>query len=672
MSNNLNESTFSQLSAGLQEKINKVNPGGVNLYELEKDTNLQGREIPNINDPQIQQSFNVDRTKTRYTGLVQLGKQRERKELYDLLLNQDLMNNINGRNKFANIDADDIEVIKYIPNSRLAYVNALIKEGIRTGLSPCDAQVANTIWMSDVNKNKLTKILNKLVVSNKKDLTLVPSNRSGVKYTCNDNVLQGNFYNPGVVDIPNSQYRYNAKCGCDDNKIASDLEGSIGHIAQIIDKYQSEMEYAEDDRVVEQNFGTNFAKLFHWARDTALSGMGDFKRLLSISKAFHETEKVIKASYLSSLIEPFKYRNEVRIPSTIPIPTAAFSVTRNLPLITNASGNVAFAISPAFLNNTGSFSTCGINNSATLLGNADDNFFLAVDLGQSPPSQFYTRYRLVSAGVRLLFTSSNLNSTGFCTASVDFNTTAAQATGTAIAPYTRYGNFSNTENGAFKQTSSVSNGSMLQINYIPVDSSSTDFVACGTPVNGFVITGYITGAPASTNVARMDVVFNYEAFVNQTFTDYIPTASSFSNDDPDMCKSFINRCSTLPTTSPRDMYSILPPNYKINANKDDVLAEIPTEPIRVVNPINKENTKDMINTMGKEVIGALITDKLKDKSWSQKLDIMDKLQLDRLRIGPKDIKSPGALSILAPATAMSGGALGTALSIGSKVLPFMI
>jgi len=60
------------------------------------------------------------------------------------------------------------------------------------------------------------------------------------------------------------------------------------------------------------------------------------------------------------------------------------------------------------------------------------------------------------------------------------------------------------------------------MNYIPLDSSFIDYQSVGTSKQGFVFIGYIAGAQASTTIARLDIVLNFEALVAAQYTDYLP------------------------------------------------------------------------------------------------------------------------------------------------------
>jgi len=431
----------------------------------------------------------------------------------------------------------------------------------------------------------------------------------------------------------------------------------------------AELYYKNDDSIIAAYFGTPIADLFHWSREMALSGKADFRKLIKLTEAFHRHNKIINSSYIMSLIDPFKYNYEVRIPSPVPVPTAAFCVQRNTTLTTNNKGNVAFAFSPFFLAST-NISSCAINNNDLLTGSGSSPYFNATDFGQTLPLAFYTRYRLTSAAVRITFTSSSLNSTGFCTMSVDFDQCRSDIMGNAITAYSKYGNFAQIENGFYKQTRAVNNGVTMQVNYLPTDTASQEFYNIGNLPNGYVIVGYITGAPASTTVARIDTVFNFEAFVSQEFSDYIPSKANDNIEDPDECRMFINNCHARKFNTPEDMPHALP--IPINIADKDKIPEVPGGQVDVITPVAADKMVDKIKDIGKEIITVIVDDKLKNKPIAQRLDIADKVKDKFLKVDVFD--SPNALRKVGPAAGglLAGGLLGTILGIGSKLLPSII
>lgn len=671
--------TFQDLPNDVKESITKVNPEGVDLYEIELNNNNKLTSIPNINSQEIQQTFSQNRSETKYKGAIQLGKQKERIELKRILQNPNVLRLLNASGRGV-INMSDIDSIDYIPNSRLAYFNKLIKIGLREGLSSCDADVVSSVWMSAENKEKLFKILNNLVRPNLNNYTLIPSNKSGIKYKCVGGKSLPDFYNPGTVSVP-SMYDVEGgdSCGCNSQQTAGELAKTYNHVNELMNRYVAEMHFQDDDKILSEFFEPDVLSLLHWSRDMATSGKVDFQKLTKLTAALHNQRTFMESSYMLSLTKPFEYNQEVRVPSGIPVPTAAFSVQRNINLITNALGNVSFVICPFYLGTANT--ACAINNDASLNGTGASNFFTGIDLGQTLPSAFYTRYRLVSASVRVMFTSSSLNSTGFSTMSVDFDQCSTVAAGTINANFAKYASFSSTENGYYKQTKSVSNGNVMHVNFLPIDSSYTDFYNINNLPNGYIINGYVTGAPANSTIARLDVVFNYEAFVSQVFTDYIPSSANNNAENIDECKIFVNTCQSKRVNTPDEMYNLLPSTHQYNDKK----INIPKEPVQVIVPVATDSIIDKIKNFGAEVLNVIVDDKVRDKNFSQKVEIVDKI---------KDLISPtintynydkfdkkyntdafgnSSYNKIASGVggALSGGLLSSILGIGTKLLPLI-
>lgn len=492
---------------------------GFDLYKNE--LNRVNQNIPNRDDPTIQANFRTNRLAARPRGFVQSGLLRERQELYDTLkANYQGLNSLNTDQ--PDISADDVEVIKYIPNSRIAYYNKLIKEGIKSKLSLCDVNYVDQVWMQDDDRRKLKRILNKLVDPNKSNnaFTAMPTNRYGAKYTCNNGNIQGEFYNPGEVAL--NSYEKQDGCACSlDEKVSKTHD-----ILSIINDYQNELmqkiDLLQSTSVLDEiPMDPKLHKLISYTRDQLLETHVDYETFLRITDAFSEITQRQKSKYLLSIIDPFKHKF-TKVPSELPIPSSSFSIRSNVNLVTNATGNVAFAINPFYLTTTSGNTSFSVNNDVSLTGLVASNFFLGVDIGQSLPVALYNKYRLSSAGLRLTFTSSQLSSTGFATCSVDFADTIVTGTGASNATYSTYGVFNNIENAYFKETKATRNGDSISMNYIPLDSSFVDYQTVNASKQGFVFIGYIAGAQALTTIARLDIVLNFEALVAAQYTDYLP------------------------------------------------------------------------------------------------------------------------------------------------------
>jgi len=609
--------------------LNTINPGGVDLAELAYKRELNMEKIPNRDDPEIQAKLRVDRiSKPTGSGTYQNARNRERNELYQLLQNATIIDSINSRNiDRPAIDANTAESIRYIPNSRLPFYNALIKEGIRNGLSECDAMTVTNVWMPQDSKNELQKLLNKLVDPNKNVLTK-PFAIKGVPYDCIKGKLAAKVYNPGNIYVGNSNgQERSGMCACDNSKISNDINQLISkvdaHMCRIVDKYNDD----DDFRTLTQLVPDTYANVILYARKLATTGHVDLRKLKEVTAILHDTEKAAKSSYILSLTDPFRYNQQVRIPSLLPVPTATFSVQRNIQLTTNASGNLAFVLAPFYLTTT-TETACAINNDVSLTGTASSSFFLGQQLGQVVPASMYTRYRLVSAGVKVLFTSSTLNSTGFCTMAVDFDQSRTAIPGFAISAYAKYGTFNLIENCNYKQTIAVQNGSSMQLNYIPTDTSMQDFWNIGGLPNGFQFVGYITGVQttAPITVGRLDLILNYEAFVDPNFADYVSTGFP-TESNVDLSNMFINNCRSHRAMQPEAMIQHIPSAI---SHQDLPNRQVPQGEIKVSTPTDSTGIVNTIVDVGKNLITDLVSDKLKGKSITEKLEIADKIKVDTM------------------------------------------
>jgi len=365
--------------------------------------------------------------------------------------------------------------------------------------------------------------------------------------------------------------------------------------------------------------------------------------LEKVADALKYLRGIQTSNYLMSIINPFDNRF-VKAPSEVPIPTASFSVRTNINLTTNALGNLAFAFDPYFLNavTATSPSSFGLNNAATLTGLAADNNFNAVSVGQTLPAQLYGKYRLVSAGLKLTVTSSFLQTTGFCTMGLQFDSGASAATNavTAIPGYTNYGQFSLLENSYFKQQAPLRTGEIIQVNYLPLDNTFLQFISLGTGFRNCTFVGYVTGAPATTTIGRLDIVLNYEGTVDLNWTDYIPQAMSFEpNESAKYLPSAVNYLvDNSKTTSPQDMKLAF--DSVIGNDKTDIFISPTRQENNLLDQLKKANSSlvdNLINSMKDILNDKKTSDEQKDKAKS----VLDKV----LDIGKRTPLAPLAYGI---------------------------
>lgn len=165
---------------------------------------------------------------------------------------------------------------------------------------------------------------------------------------------------------------------------------------------------------------------------TAINGetlnLSEIENTVDALAKFNERQEY---NYLNNLIHPEKCKG-VKLPSPIPVPSAAFQLHNSITLSTNASGNLGIVFNPFFLyekgagsKQTGSLnglfqvnpankwcsgeasvglgcnymSSFWVNNDVGLKGNASgQGVWKAINIGQGIPN-VYDQYRLVSASI---------------------------------------------------------------------------------------------------------------------------------------------------------------------------------------------------------------------------------------------------------------------------------
>jgi hypothetical protein len=277
-------------------------------------------------------------------------------------------------------------------------------------------------------------------------------------------------------------------------------------------------------------------------------------------------------------------------------------------LTTNALGNVAFVYNPWYLSPlAGSSSSFGINNNATLTGAAASDFFLTVDIGQSLPANFYVRYRLVSAGIRVYVYPSSNNDNGILTVSTTFENLANSPVPLAVVNSGQFAFFNEIENGYFKQTTTIASRMVQEHTYIPVDDSFYDYQTLNTIKSGFGWTGYITGAAVSTSVARVEITANYEALVDNAYTDYLPTDSPMEEMDPKMIFGAVSKVkNNIENTSTQSMEKALSELNQSTITSESGTITLPTTQKMVV---EKQNHLSDLVDIGKQIVKKTLENK---------------------------------------------------------------
>lgn len=527
------------------------------------DTFVPGTNVPSA---EIKASSRKKRTPYAGAGIVGRAREAERSALAKSLTNT--------YNAVFDTEQTALDYLLGLPNSKWGWINAFLQKIVKgEKVSTCDVQLFSNMWMTDAAKDVTGKFfalppVAKLMDTKEDQLGRFPT-RSNMPIFCDDGVLKVNVKNPGVLNLYSGEveeypdYQTMLEEIARYNRYDSGVDWRTGRVKgssciRSAPAIESDGDDCECHNMLQHTTNTAISTLSSlqemrrqyeglldiYSQTSALDYVSDDPKILALISKFREQlyephlsipdfNRLVDAwsrmkdlgsgKYLLSLFNPFKHRH-ARVPSEIPTPSATFSLRSNINLTTNASGNVAFAYSPFYLAGAGSTTTSfAINNDATLTGAAANNFFIGQNIGQALPAPLYNRYRLVSAGIKLTFTSSLLNSTGFATLGFDIGgTTASGAVGTAINTFQQYGSFEAIENSYYKDIKGLRNGESIESLWLPIDAAAYDFKTMNLDNPYGNLIGYISGAPPTTVVARVDIVMNYEALVTVALADYLP------------------------------------------------------------------------------------------------------------------------------------------------------
>ena len=317
-----------------------------------------------------------------------------------------------------------------------------------------------------------------------------------------------------------------------------------------------------------------------------ISKLGDLKNALSGDKVNLRTvkqqinsitafDKSQNYSYLNNMLHPEKARG-CKIPSQVPVPSCSFQLHNCVTVSTNASGNCAFILNPFFLASEEiigfDLSTMGgpayfvhkfltslwVNNDATLTGQATNDQWKPVDIGQVLPA-VYDQYRLVSASVVVKYIGRLDIASGVLGGAIIYdesNTLGGQLQAkSGTNPYnpaaagidsktndlTKFGNFDLAMDSFYHQENLCIEGARML--YFPLDNSFEEYVkVCDSSVIGCTYSGsniffdmpqdyykagfnwffYSLGAPPNANCFKVDIYCNFECLPNAKYLNYMP------------------------------------------------------------------------------------------------------------------------------------------------------
>jgi hypothetical protein len=226
--------------------------------------------------------------------------------------------------------------------------------------------------------------------------------------------------------------------------------------------------------------------------------------------------------YLSTLVHPEQTKGS-KIPSPIPVPSSSFQLHTTQLLSTNASGNLAIAFNPCFLDTAGLNSTFFVNNNAALTGSNASNFFTATNFGQTIPA-VYSEYRVVSASMVIKYTGRLDIVQGVIGGAIIFdNNLPPTAYTTVNASLAKYGDFNLAMDSYYTQENMALNG--VRTLYFPLDSTFEQYQTLGSAKTGFNMFGYVYGGVPSAAAYKVDIFVNYECLADAQFLNYMPTST---------------------------------------------------------------------------------------------------------------------------------------------------
>lgn len=279
-----------------------------------------------------------------------------------------------------------------------------------------------------------------------------------------------------------------------------------------------------------------------------------------------------KVSYIDYLLHPERNKG-CKIPSTIPVPSAAFQMHNSVTLQTNSSGNLAVMFNPFFLydsniiatelidGNTYTpdfFTSFFVANDDSLTGRDGTSGFTPINIGQGIPS-VYGSFRVVSAsiivkyigrmdiasgvvgGAIILDDSSYIGSKGKY---INDDLSAAVNYISTNGEYQKYSNFDLAMDSFYHQENLSLEG--IKEIYFPIDNSYDEYMPTfkfgNSPIeiygptslgknmkldkdyykSGFNFFFYSLGAPASSSCFKFDIYVNYECLPDARFLNYMP------------------------------------------------------------------------------------------------------------------------------------------------------
>jgi len=532
--------------------------------------------VPPREVPTKEQKESARRLRTKYagTGAYQIGRENEKRTLLKYL------------EENTDLSAEDREILIYgVPNAKFGWYNRVIKDAFelepKKTMNPCDAGLIEKMWTAQGFSAAFTKLKNILALSGDKIGHPDFPTRGNLPFSCEEGQLVTRFKNPGVYNYETgkleeydsyedmfeeiAKYNYfknktglswdEARKYHNDKKNPPSSYGPIGNLKACGDSQKSDHsdnnghncqcqlepslpvwnamtmrkkynQFIKEMQPIEDSNDTQLASYLGLLVQEFLQGQVSSKTLNILRKKLSTLESDDTNIYLKSLLQPH-LRLDAKVPQSIPMPSASFQIKDKFLVTLNATGNAAVAWNPFYLSTANTF-VLGVNNNVGLIGTAASNFFLSTASALLLPFAIYSQYRLVSASLSGRYLGSKLNAAGRIDCSTDYSGTAVapQAPTVAIAEYQKYGNFSQIQNAYFYDSIANSDDATVGVNWFPTDDQMRAFKAIGTINNDSpILLLACIGGQASVPALEVTIVANFEALVENEFTDYIPTTT---------------------------------------------------------------------------------------------------------------------------------------------------
>jgi len=607
-------------SDNLNEFATNINPEGYDLYQA-----LFNQRQPIPTQEELMRSRELNRTQSvgQPKGLWQIAVKAERDSLRRGMQNygNEIQNKVSESLKQFVSPTRLVQLVDYLPNYNFPYYNKLIKMALK-GI----ANNSKTTTRADYSHIQGMRVLNLeaektflALLSASQDVLATgfsvtpPTSRSKIPLKYENGEARLELRNPGTLVMSDNNGDQMVSVM---NKIVEVYDNKIRQI-------QDNIELANDQSALLDLTGvkSELGKSLVWLMDKLSDSHVAMRDLMTFSEKLHNQLSLKRSRYFLSIAQPWKHRT-ARVPAFISPPSATFSLRGILPLTTNATGNVAFTFNPFFLSqSTSQNSTVGINNNVALTGSGSSNFFVATAVGQALPADFYVRYRLVSAGLRLYCYPSSNNDNGIASVSVTFEDIGVGSTTvvTNLGPSAQFGDFTQIENGYFKQTTTIASREVQEHVYIPIDESFFDYrpvdFTGSASKNGFAWTGYISGAAPSSTIARIEFACNFEALLDNAYMDYLPSDNYTEDIDPKQIPIIVNRLKNEEYLSPKKINDALR-EENVGLDINDII-ELPTPPkkkkqeqerLKVETKDLGDILKDMIPAISKPKVGNWVSD----------------------------------------------------------------